>query len=67
MNNYTFIYYGYNPELGIKDTIEIIIQASNLLEATRKYLVMVIDKKIYPETEPQLIKIGAVSVITSLN
>ena len=67
MNKYTFEFYGYNPTLDIDDHIQVNIEASSAIEAMKKLLKMVIDKRIFPKSEPQLVMIGDVNVITTLN
>jgi hypothetical protein len=67
MNKYTFLFFGYSPALEMDDHIEVNIEASSAAEATKKFLMMVIDKRIFPKSEPTITMIGDVSVVTSLN
>ena len=67
MNKYTFRFFGYSPALEMDDHIEVNIEAPSAIEAMKKLLKMVIDKRIFPKSEPELIMIGDVYVVTTLN
>lgn len=67
MNKYTFAFFGYSPALEMDDRIEVNIEAPSAHEAMKKLLKMVIDKRIFPKTQPELIMIGDINVITALN
>jgi hypothetical protein len=64
---YTFRFFGYSPALEMDDRIEVNIEAPSAIEAMKKLLKMVIDKRIFPKSEPELIMIGDVYVVTALN
>lgn len=67
MNKYTFAFFGYSPTLEMDNRIEVSIEAPSAIDAMKKLLSMVIEKKIFPKSNPELIMIGDVNVVTALN
>ena len=67
MNKYTFAFFGYSPALDMDNHIEVNIEATSAIDAMKKLLKMVIDKKIFPKSDPELIMIGDVNIVIALN